>query len=89
MPSFALVSAPTDASQLTVRQCAALAGRSPSWVRDQIQSGALRAELVDGRYMVPGKSMARLMQRVRPARSANLSSGGHLHLVIDNTVFKK
>lgn len=73
---------------LTVQQCAHIVGRSTSWVRDRIQSGALQADRQFGRYMVSRASLDQLVsylwgqQRQTPKKSAHAL---HLRLVVDNS----
>jgi hypothetical protein len=89
----AMLSIVTDADApsieaLTVQQCAHIVGRSTSWVRDRIQSGALQADRHVGRYMVRPASLNELMsylrtqQHLAPKRSARPR---HLRLVVDNS----
>lgn len=73
---------------LTVQQCAHVVGRSTSWVRDRIQSGALQADRHDGRYMVRPASLDQLVsylrsqQRPAPRKPTRAE---HLRLVVDNS----
>lgn len=76
------------AEGLTVRQCSHLLGRSASWVRDRIQSGALQADRQSGRYVVSAASLERLIEYLRSRRQpepGRPTPAPHLRLVVDNT----
>lgn len=84
------VVAPTAAPSteaLTVRQCAHIVGRSTSWVRDCIQSGALQAYRREGGYMVSSASLDLLLTYLRSQQRLPTKStrAHHLRLVVDNS----
>ena len=86
MPSLSKVHDQPARANLSVGDCAKLVGRSPSWVRDQIQCGTLQALKVRSRYLVTRASMDALIEYLRQHRKANSRTQQHLRLVVDNTV---
>lgn len=75
---------------LTVQQSAIIAQRSPSWIRDRIHAGGLRATWNDRRMMVDAASLKRLLIRLASRRSpAAAPKASHLRLVINNPVRSK
>lgn len=76
-----------EGQTLTVQECAHIAQRSPSWVRDRIHAGGLRASRRDRRLLVDAASLERLLIRLaeRRSRNANPPANEHLRLVVDNT----
>lgn len=79
----------TDQDALTLKEAAALAGRSYAWAWDRAADGRLETHKKGNRIFVSGASLRREIQRARLEMERRTrgrkSSRPHLRLVVDNT----